>query len=190
MLQEDEKQEVRCGCVLQALMEVLMKPSTKIDTANLDKKLCLLVLADFDDSIPDMFTEMEDLKGRIEAERGYPYDNDVYLTLLFGKVDGYPNQAFNLDVMLAKREWTKSNKKVNPMNVIADLTSAYNNLVKEKKWGRTDPGSDQKIIALTAEVKKLKKSNSKLLKNGAAGRNGNGDANDSSAGGRGANGGA
>jgi len=177
VLEEDKKVEARCGLGLWALMDRAMVPTTKIDTAALEARLRSVGLADFDDDLPDLLTEMEDLRQRIEAERKTPYDPDVYGTLIFEKVEPFSNDEFLFNVRLAKKDWSRG--KLSNAEVVADLRATFVDLTKQGKWIR-GVAAGEKIIALTAHVKRLEAANKKLLGGGAHG--GKGGANDASRG--------
>jgi hypothetical protein len=125
-----------------------MFPETKITTNHLEEQLKETTLEQHGNDLVKVFTDMEDLRLKIEAEKGHAYDTDRYMTLIFSKLENYKQPDFLFD-LCAMAE------------VISSLKGTYKNLLVDKKWDKMD-SSEEQIIALTTQVKQLKKAAPKV----------------------------
>ena len=80
-----------------------MLGSQPISTDHLEKKLKSLTMERCGNNFTTLFTAMEDLRHRIEAEKGCVYNEDHYITGLSAKIQDYKYEEFVLDVRLEKK---------------------------------------------------------------------------------------
>ena len=148
-LEEDEKMDIRCGLTLWLQYVTVMYPKTKISTYHLEKKLTKLTMEGCGNNVTTLFTAMEDLRHRIEAEKGAVYDVDHYITGLFTKIQGYKQDKFIFDVCLKKKAWQRGNRTIT--EIINNFQGSYRKLVEDSTWTKMDSSQEQ-IIALTTQA--------------------------------------
>ena len=124
--EEDEKITVKCGLILWFLLVEVLKPDTKINTDKLDTELKALTLEQFENRLPNLLTEMEDYRQRIETEKGTIYDKDTYVTMLFAKISCYKQQDFMFEVRSKKKEWNLGRGTL--PQIISALKTSYMSL--------------------------------------------------------------
>lgn len=172
-VQESETTIVNCGLVLWSHVVEKLFPDVKVSTEALEKKMKNLTLADCENNLVTYFTEIEDLRQQIEADKKTPYDLDTYVTLIFSRLEVYKQEDFLSDVRAEKRLWNKG--KSTAADIISSLSITYNNLVEEKKWTKLDSSAEQ-VIALSTELKDVKKQLAAKKAGGGGGGNSGGDA--------------
>jgi len=93
-------------------------------------------------------TKLEELQQEINAKKGDEFcKDDKLLTELFRAAKAMTNEAFALDIHMAKNAWI-TGKQTDKNVIINDLNVLYRNMVAEGSWKKTSSG-DSKIIALT-----------------------------------------
>ncbi len=86
-LEEDEKDSNCCGLITWTIMCDTIFLETKITTNHLEEQLKETTPEQHGNDLVNLFTDMEDLHLKIEAEKGHAYDSDRYMTLIFSKLE-------------------------------------------------------------------------------------------------------
>ena len=105
-----------------------------------------MTLGDHGNSVISLVDALEDLRLKIEADEEMEYDKEAYLTLVFNKVNAYPQPEFQFGLLSAKNSWKDKNKTM--AEVLHALRHLETDIKAENKWGALDPAKEQ-AIALT-----------------------------------------
>ena len=149
------------GYTLLRVIYMVVKPNVVIDVKDLQLKMEKMTIISVDNDFHTLSTKLEELQQEINAEKGDNFcKDDKLLTELFHAAEATTNEAFALDIRMAKNAWI-TGKQTDKNTIINDLNVLNCNMVAEGSWKKTST-ADSKIIALTTQVANLKK---KLTKN-------------------------
>ena len=138
--------------ILWHVIEII-SPTTIVGVQKLKDKLNNTSLNAYQHNVVDMLEDMETTYLKIIGEDA-TFDDYVYA--LFKALETTKNQAFLSYVSQEKREWELGRSQITSDTLIAEATKLYNNANEDKTWTKQD-ARDVKIMALTTEVKELKK---------------------------------
>jgi hypothetical protein len=144
------------GYTLLRMIFTVVKPDVIVDVKDLQNKMEKLTILTANNNFHTLSTTLEELQQQINAEKGEDYlKDDKLLAELFRATEATTNEAFALDVRMAKTAWMTG--KIKDKNTIVhDLNVIYRNMVAEGSWKKVS-SADSKIIALTTQLKDLKK---------------------------------
>ena len=144
------------GYTLLRMIFTVVKPDVIVDIKDLQTKMEKMTILSAGNDFHKLSTAMEELQQEINAEKGEDFlKDDKLLSELFRAAEATTNEAFNLFVRIAKTNWITG--KIRDKHVIVnDLNVIYRNMVAEGSWKNVS-SVDSKIIALTTELKQLKK---------------------------------
>ena len=144
------------GFTLLRMVFQVVKPNVIVDVKDLQTKMERITLLSADNNFHTLSTKLEELQQEINAEKGHSFcTDDKLLTELFRAAETTTNEAFALDIRLAKSAWI-TQKVTDKDTIIADLNLIYRNMIADGSWGKVS-SSDSKIIALTTQMSDLKK---------------------------------
>ena len=148
--------------ILQLIMEHIM-PSTRVGVSDLKDKLKAVSMANFSHNPRDMLQHMKSVYEEIQEQGGTHED---YLLDVFRALKTAKNDDFLTLVKKQKTDWDTGTDI--DVNVLAkQCVLHYNNLVKTKSWSETSAKED-KLIALSTELKELKHTLATYNKDGPA----------------------
>ena len=144
------------GYTLLCMIFTVVKPDVIVDIKDLQTKMEKMTILSAGNDFHKLSTAMEELQQQINAEKGEDFlKDDKPLSELFRAAEATTNDAFNLFVCIAKTNWITG--KIRDKHVILnDLNVIYRNMVAVGSWKNVS-SADSKIIALTTELKQLKK---------------------------------
>ena len=144
------------GYTLLRMIYTVVKPDVIVDIKDLQNKMEKMTILSAGNDFHKLSTSMEELQQEINAEKGEDFlKDDKLLSELFRAAEATTNEAFSLFVRIAKTNWITG--KIRDKHVIVnDLNVIYRNMVAEGSWKNVS-SADSKIIALTTELKQLKK---------------------------------
>jgi hypothetical protein len=80
---------------------------------------------------------------------------DRFMNRIFKQIEAYPQEAFQFEVKLEKKDWLNGTSTV-PTIFTNLIKNSNHNLDTDKEWTKLDSSKEQ-VIALTTEVHRLKK---------------------------------
>lgn len=144
------------GFILLRMIFDIVKPSVIVDVNDLQRKMEKITLLLAGNNFQALCTALEGIQQEINAEKGDNYcKDDMLLMQLFRAAETTTNDGFAFDVRQAKVAWMMG-KNWDKTSIINDLCAVYRNMVADESWMKVS-SADSKIIALTTQVKDLKK---------------------------------
>jgi len=144
------------GFTLLRMIFDIVKPSVIVDVNDLQRKMEKITLLSAGNNFQTLCTTLEGIQQEINAEKGDDYcKDDAMLMQLFRAAETTTNEGFAFDVRQAKVAWMTGKIK-DKTSIINDLCAIYRNMVADESWNKVS-SADSKIIALTTQVKDLKK---------------------------------
>jgi hypothetical protein len=145
------------GFTFLSLVLDVIKPDTVVQVKTLETQFKAITLASCKGCFRTLVTTLENKAAEINEVAGeVRISNNMLLTQIFETAEKAPNEAFKMDLTIAKSSWV-TGKQTDKDVIIADLTKLYVNKQDEGTW-KTGSEKDAKIIALTTQVENVKKS--------------------------------
>ena len=113
------------GYTMLRMIYIVVKPDVIVDVKDLQNKMEKMTILTADNNFHTLSTSLEELQQEINAEKGDDFlKDDKLLTELFRAAEATTNEAFAMDVRLAKTNWIT--RKINDKNtIIHDLNVIY-----------------------------------------------------------------
>jgi len=144
------------GFTLLWMIYNYVKPNVIVDINELQQKMEKITILSAGNDFLTLSTKLEELQQEINSEKGDEFlKDDKFLTELFRACEATTNELFATDVRQAKRNWM-TGKVRDKATIIQDLSAIYRNMVADESWNKVS-SADSKIIALTTQVRDLKK---------------------------------
>jgi hypothetical protein len=141
------------GYTLLCMIYMVVKPNVVIDVKDLQLKMEKMTII-----FHTLSTKIKVLQQEINVEKGDNFcKDDKLLTELFRAAEATTNEAFALDIRMAKNAWI-TDKQTDNNAIINNLNVLYCNMVAEGSWKKTST-ADSKIIALTTQVSQISRRN-------------------------------
>ena len=145
------------GFTFLSLVLDVIKPDTVVQVKTLETQFKAITLASCKGCFRTLVTTLENKAAEINEVAGeVRISNNMLLTQIFETAEKAPNEAFKMDLTIAKSSWV-TGKQTDKDVIIADLTKLYVNKQDEGTW-KTGSEKDAKIIALTTQVENVKRS--------------------------------
>jgi len=144
------------GFTFLSLVLEVIKPDTVVQVKSLETQFKAITLASCKGCFRTLVTTLENKAAEINEVAGeVRVSNNMLLTQVFETAEKASNEAFKMDLSIAKSSWV-TGKQTDKDVIIGDLTKLYVNKQDEGTW-TTGSEKDQKIIALTTQVSEVKK---------------------------------
>ena len=122
------------GYTLLCMIYMVVKPNIFIGVKNLQLKMEKMTILSADNNFHTLSTKLKELQQEINAEKGNNFCKDnKLLTKLFRAAEATTNEAFALDICMAKNAWI-TGKQTNKIAIINKLNVLYRNMVAEGSW--------------------------------------------------------
>ena len=144
------------GYTLLHMIYIVVKPNVIVNVKDIQTKMEQFTILKCNNNFHTLSTTIEKRQQEINAKKGNDFcKDDKLLTELFRAAKATTNEAFAMDIHLAKSAWITG--KITDKNVIInDLNGLYRNMIADGSWKKVS-SADSKIIALTTQVCDLKK---------------------------------
>ena len=153
-----------CGFTLLWYILEALEPKSVIDAAKYEKKIESATLADFQSCVRSYIAEVkgayDDLRSRHGENR---MTESKFVEHVFNGLQSATNPMFKEVLTSSRTLWLTDSSKFNVDVFLSKLENVYNALITANTWNEVD-ATEQKVIALTTEVKNVKKENTKLRK--------------------------
>ncbi len=142
--------------MLQFIMDII-NPSTKVGVSGLKDQLRNAKLSNHQNNVASLTEHMENTYQEI-ISRGSTHED--YTKDLFDALGSGKNDEFNSFISTKKTQW-ETGTTIDSNQLITDAITIYNNLYVKNLWNAKSK-ADDKLVALTTQVSKLKDELSKV----------------------------